>query len=114
MQCIVIIGIIIIRPFNYKRHELKIFRDFEHKFNKESQFDHQIRVSYLQTLLKKKLPIEFYVWLYSIKKSVVKYLVCLKDKKKGKKKQINMATMVENMDDLISKMNFLSQNIYDK
>ena len=35
MQCVVIISLIIVRPFNYKRHELQIFQDFENKFNNE-------------------------------------------------------------------------------
>ena len=58
--------------------------------------------------------IEFYVYLYYVKELFLSFLTCNKHKRKHEtEKVINHTTSIENMHELIEKMNYLGENIYD-
>lgn len=69
-------------------------------------------------MLKRKLPIEIYVFLHDIKRYLIGLvsvlIICKKKGAETKEKEIHHATIVENMDDLVAKMDYILVQNYDK
>ena len=112
----------LVSPFNYKRHELQVFYDYEKKTSEEKpSVDNKLLFNLFENK-DTKLPIECYVFWFSIKKFVRNMLGCgKKDEKKEKfdeenlkKDEINESFNILSMDDLMNKMHYILHKKYDK
>ena len=118
MQCMLVLAMILASPFSYKRHELQIFCDYEEKFVSHSCKKHHQKNTYVEKIQSSWIPIELRLYAYEIKKYIEGLLCCCKKKtcSHGHKKCMHdtRKVHVENMDDVIAKMDHLTCEIYDK
>ena len=84
-QCIMILALLIVYPFNYKRHELKVFYDYEKKMEKDAELDN----SFLENLKKSQVPIECLVFIEAVKKFFSNLMPKNKEKEGKFKRQVS-------------------------
>ena len=65
--------------------------------------------------MNRRMPPEFYIYFYTCKEKFWKYYSCGKHSNEhhANDKVVNGAMKIEDMDDLIKKMNFIAEDIYD-
>ena len=110
-QCLMIIILLFSRPFLFKRHEITIFCDHENQFEAEQTTDEK---SYVRKIQDSIIPIEMRVFFYYIYR-YFGALCCCKKRIFSEQDDNDIRKMkVENMGDVVEKMQYIVDYIYDK
>ena len=67
-QCFFILAIILVYPFSFRRHELQVILNHEKDESGDYTFEHDLRDSFLAKLHRRRLPVEFYAFIHSVKR----------------------------------------------